>query len=94
MEMTFRLSDDIIQKLRKLPNPDQFVRDVLTNALRDASFRKKTSLSPSSKWAKIAKRINEHPIGLDGYAARLQQDMLEFRENCLLGQEIEDDVSS
>lgn len=87
MEMTFRLSDEIIQQLRQLPNPDQFVGDVLRSALRDVAFRKSASETPVSKWAKIARRIEEHPVGLNGYAAQLQQDMKEFRDNFAFGGE-------
>lgn len=87
MEMTFRLSDEIIQQLRQLPNPDQFVGDVLRRALRDAAFRKSASEKSVSKWAKIAQRIEQHPVGLNGYAAQLQQDMQEFRENFAFGEE-------
>ena len=93
MEMTFRLSDEIIQQLRQLPNPDQFVGEVLKKALRDGAFRKGPAASPVSKWAKIAQRIEEHPVGLDGYAAQLQHDMREFRENVALSQEERHDVS-
>lgn len=87
MEMTFRLSDEIIQQLRQLSNPDQFVGEVLRSALRDVAFRKSASETPVSKWAKIAQRIEEHPVGLNGYAPQLQQDMKEFRENFAFGEE-------
>jgi hypothetical protein len=87
MEMTFRLSDEIIQQLRQLPNPDQFVGDVLRNALRDTAFRRSASEMPASKWAQIAQRIEEHPVGLNGYATQLQQDMKEFRDNFAFGEE-------
>lgn len=93
MEMTFRLSDEIIQQLRQLPNPDQFVGEVLKNALKDVSSLRGVSPSQPSKWAKLVKRIDEQPGGLNGYAAQLQHDMREFRENFALGQEDEHDVS-
>jgi len=87
MEMTFRFSDEIIQKLRQFPNPDQFVGDVLKNALKSTSFRRDTSMSQPSKWAKLVKRIDDHPGDLNGYSAKLKHDMQEFRENFALGQE-------
>lgn len=93
MEMTFRLSDEIVQQLRQLPNPDQFVGDVLKKALKEVSSRKGVSTSQPSRWAKLVKRIEEQPAGLNGYAAQLQRDMQEFRENFALGQEVEREVS-
>ncbi len=93
MEMTFRLSDDIIQQLRQLPNPDQFVGEVLKNALKDVSSFSGVSTSQPSKWANLVKRIDEQPGGLNGYAAQLRRDMQEFRENFALGKEDGHDVS-
>ncbi len=94
MEMTFRLSDEIIQQLRQLPNPDQFVGEVLKHALKDRSFRKESLPSRPSKWAKLVTRIDEHPRGFNGYAVQLQHDMQEFRENFALGQEGKHELSS
>lgn len=87
MEMTFQLSDEIIQQLRQLSNPDQFVGEVLKKALKDPSFHREPPTSQLSKWARLVKRIDEHPGGLDGYSAQLQHDMQEFRENVALGQD-------
>lgn len=92
MEITFRLSDDIIQQLRRLPNPDQFVGEVLQKALRDTSFHKESSKVQPSKWAKLVQRIDEHPGGFNGYSAQLQHDMQEFRGNFALGQDTEHEL--
>ena len=87
MEMTFRLSDEIVRQLRQLRNPDQFVGDVLRKALQDASLRRRLSPNGKSKWAKIAERIDQHPVGLKGYSAQLQEDMRAFREDFSLDRE-------
>lgn len=87
MEITFRLSDEIVRQLRKLKNPDQFVGDALRKALLDASLRRRLSPPGKSKWAKIAERIEQHPIELKGYSTQLQEDMRTFRENFSLDQE-------
>ena len=87
MEVTFRLSDEIIQQLLLIPNPDQFVGEAIKNALKELSFRRQTSTSQPSRWARLVRRIDEHPGGLEGYSAQLQRDMREFRENFALGQE-------
>ena len=95
MEMTFLLPDEMSQQLRQLPNSDQFVREVLQNALN--SIGRRSSAVPfqsSSKWAKLVKRIYEEPRGLRGYSVQLQHDMQEFRDNFAFTQEADDEVSS
>ena len=94
MEMTFRLPDEIGQQLRQLPNPEQFVREALQNALTNRGRRSRVSTSQSSKWAKFVKRIHKDPQGLRGYSAQLQHDMQEFRDNFAFPQEAGDEVSS
>ena len=93
MEMTFRLPDEMSQQLRQLPNPDQFVREVLQNALNSPGRRSSAAPSQSSKWAKLVKRIHEEPRGLRGYSAQIQHDMQEFRDNVAFTQDVDDDVS-
>ena len=93
MEMTFRLPDEMSQQLRKLPNPDQFVREVLQNALNNRGQRSSTLPEKSSKWAKLVKRIHEEPGGLRGYSTQLQHDMQEFRDNFAFAQETDNEVS-
>lgn len=87
MEMTFRLSDEIVQRLRQLPNPDKFVGEVLKNALKEISPRGQVPTSRPSKWAKLVQRIDANPGELQGYSSQLQIDMREFRENFTLGRE-------
>jgi len=94
MEMTFRLPDEMSQQLRRLPNPDQFVREVLQNALNTREQRSNVLPVQASKWAKLVTRIHEEPRGLRGYSAQLQHDMQEFRDNFAFTQEADDDVSS
>ena len=94
MDMTFRLPDEMSQQLRQLPNPDQFVREVLQKALNSLERRSGASPSQSSKWAQLVQRIHEEPGGLRGYSAQLQHDMQEFRDNFAFTQEVGDDVSS
>ncbi|CAK8710810.1 MAG: hypothetical protein D3915_01195 [Candidatus Electrothrix sp. AU1_5] len=94
MEITFRLSDEIVRQLRKLKNPDQFVGDALRKALLDASLSRRLSPSGKSKWAKIAERIEQHPVDLKGYSAQLQKDMRAFREDFSFCQELQQDHTS
>lgn len=95
MEMTFRLPDEMSQQLQQLPNPDQFVREVLQRALNVTVRRSDAAPSMSSKWIKLVQRIHEEPGGLRGYSAQLRHDMQEFRDNFALTQEeAGDEVSS
>jgi hypothetical protein len=87
MEMTFRLSDELVLQLQQLPNPDNFVGEVLKNALKEFSPRKENLAAQPSKWAKLIQRIDRQPGGLTDYSAQLQRDMQEFRENVVFGQE-------
>ncbi len=87
MEMTFQLADEVIHQLQQLPNPDRFVGEVIQHALQEKAFRRLSTLSPPSKWAKLVTRINEHPSGLNGYSSQLQRDMQEFRENLNIAQD-------
>jgi ubiquitin C-terminal hydrolase len=93
MEMTFRLSDELVQKLQQLPNPDTFVGEVLKNALKEFSARLEAPTSQPSKWVKLMQRIDAQPGGLKGYSAQLQRDMQEFRENVGFGREAGHEVS-
>ena len=94
MDMTFRLPDEMSRQLQQLPNPEQFVREVLQNALSKRGQRNAAIPAQSSKWAKLVKRIHEEPRGLRGYSAQLQHDMQEFRDNFAFAQEADDEVSA
>lgn len=94
MEMTFRLPDEMSWQLQQLPNPEQFVREVLQNALNNRRQRSSAIPAQSSKWAKLVTRIHQEPGGLRGYSGQLQHDMQEFRDNFAFTQEVDDEVSS
>ena len=75
------------QGICQILNPDEFVSEVLQQALRTTSVQKESPPSRLSKWARIAKRIEEAPGHLAGYSGQLQEDMREFRENFALMQD-------
>lgn len=76
MQLTLTLPDDLVQKLKSIPDSDQFVREVLQSAIEQHPF-----IKPLSKWAKIAKRIEQNPIELGDYTMKFKQDMRAVREN-------------
>ncbi len=91
MEITLTLSDELIQKIQQLPNPDTFVSEALTRALNNYFLQ---STSPLSKWAKIAQRVHNDPVHLAGYSEQLKQDIREFRNHFVLEHDKEYEVSS
>ena len=78
MELTLILSDELVKRIQQLPNPNQFVSDVLTNALNK---KFPPPASRLSKWAKIAQRVQNDPVHLAGYSEQLKQDIREFRNH-------------
>lgn len=82
MQLTLTLPDDLVQKLKSIPDSDQFVREVLQAAIEQHPLSK-----PLSKWAKIAKRIEQNPVELGDYTMKFKQDMREIRENLVFKDE-------
>jgi hypothetical protein len=83
MQLTLTLPDDLVQKLKSIPDSDQFVREVLQSAIEQYPLTK-----PLSKWAKIAKRIEQNPVELGDYTMKFKQDMREIRENLVFKDEV------
>jgi hypothetical protein len=80
MKITITLPDDIAERVRQLPDSDEFV----TRAVEEALAREQPSTPPSepqpSKWAQIAKRIESGP-SLGSYAKKFNADRREFRRS-------------
>ena len=82
MQFTLTLPDDLVRKLKSIPDRDQFVREVLQAAIEQHSL-----IKPLSKWSKIAKRIEQNPIELGDYTMKFKQDMQDIRENLIFKDE-------
>ncbi|KHD06081.1 hypothetical protein PN36_17125 [Candidatus Thiomargarita nelsonii] len=78
MEITLTLSDDIAKQIQNLPNPNEFVSQIVKDALKKLTNQQQKAKEP---WAKIAQRIHTDPVHLAGYSQQLKKDMREFREN-------------
>ena len=77
MQMSFDLTDDVIQQLKTIPNLDNFVNRVIKKALQNQLVINDQSL----KWALLAQEIENNPtLNLDGYSKQLKKDTLELRE--------------
>jgi len=83
MEMTLTFPDEIGKQIQQLPNPSEFVSQVVKDALINLTIKKPPmqNVSEPSKWAKIAERIHNDPVHLAGYSQQLKKNMREFREN-------------
>ncbi len=80
---------DIIQMVGRLSISEkaEVVKMIISDIQNMAEWNKIQKKSPdsvyqaeSSKWAKIAKRIQDDPVHLEGYSEQLKKDMREFRE--------------
>ena len=74
MQFLLSLSNDTVRQLLEQPDPEQFARQAIQNALHHVK-------PEQSKWTKLAQNIKENPIDLGDYTKKLKKDMQEFREN-------------
>ncbi len=81
MQLTITLPEDIGRRVRKLPDPENFIARVLAKALDGRAQEPGPSPDSRSRWARLVERIEADPVHLDGYGAQLKSDMREFREN-------------
>lgn len=78
MQMSFDLTDDVVQELKVMPNIDAFVNQLIKKALQNQNKTKKKH----SKWALLVQEIENNPaLQLNGYSEQLKNDMQEVREN-------------
>lgn len=82
MQLTVTLPDELVQQLKSIPNSDNFMREVLQNAVAHHLHT-----APRSKWSKIAERIEQNSVGLGDYTVKFKQDMQTIRENFMLRDE-------
>jgi hypothetical protein len=76
MQMSFELTDDVVQQLKTIPNPDGFVNRVIQKALQNQEIVNKKP----SKWALLSQEIESNAdLNLDGYSEQLKKDVLDLR---------------
>ncbi len=80
MEITLTLSDDLAKQLQSIQNPNEFIAEMLANALQNYFLQS----TVKSKWARIAQRVQNDPNHLAGYSKALKQDIREFRNHFIL----------
>jgi len=76
MQMSFELTDDVVQQLKTIPNPDGFVNRVIQKALQNQEIVN----NKPSKWALLSQEIESNAdLNLDGYSEQLKKDVLDLR---------------
>jgi hypothetical protein len=64
----------MVNKIKHLANRDDFVNQLIKNAL-DA----KLDLKAVSKWGLFTEQVANNPIHLEGYSEQLKKDIREFK---------------
>ena len=78
MQITFDLSVETVKKLQSMPNIDDFIQQLINNALNNSVKVKK----PLSKWALLVQEIENNPaLQLNGYSEQMKEDMREVSDN-------------
>jgi hypothetical protein len=76
MQISFDLTEDVVQELKSISNRDSFVNQVIKKALQKRTQVKKNP----SKWAMLAQEIEQENY-FSSYSESLKKDMSFVREN-------------
>ncbi|HSS49329.1 MAG TPA: hypothetical protein VLX28_10310 [Thermoanaerobaculia bacterium] len=79
MKITISLPDEMAERVRQLPDRDEFVTRAVEAALADSPPSPPDEGKPS-RWAEMVKRIESQP-SLGSYAKKFDADRKEFRRN-------------
>lgn len=79
MKLTITLPDRIASKVRRLPNPDDFVSQAVERALEQEKAPDETP-EEGSKWARFVREIEDGSTSLGEHAAQFDRERREFRE--------------
>jgi hypothetical protein len=79
MRITLELPDNI----QSLPDEEQKkqILEAFRIWLEDRNMQAAQGENKRSKWADIAKRVENDPVHLGGYSEQFKRDMKEFRDN-------------
>lgn len=81
MKITITLPDEIAERVRQLPDSDEFVTRAVEEALAKEPQPSPPSPDEPSKWAKIVERVRSESSSLGSYAKKFDADRREFRQN-------------
>ncbi len=72
MQMSFELTESVVNQLKSIPDPDSFVNNVIEKALQG----EQRTTQKLSKWALLAQEIENTPeLQLDGYSEQLKKGL-------------------
>jgi len=77
MKIVISLPDEIAERVRQLPDSDEFVARAVEAALADSP---PTEANPS-RWSQLIEKIESGCFSLGSYAKKFDADRKEFREN-------------
>ena len=80
MKITITLPDEIGERVRQMPDPDEFVTHAVAQALEQRSGDS-ASAPGRSRWAQVVRRIESRSTDLRGVAEELKKSREDFRRN-------------
>jgi Arc/MetJ-type ribon-helix-helix transcriptional regulator len=80
MKITVTLPDEVAERVRQLPDRDEFVTRAVEAALADSPPSPPVEAKPS-RWAQLVERIESQSFSLGSYAKKFDADRKEFRQN-------------
>jgi hypothetical protein len=80
MKMVISLPDEIAERVRRLPDQDEFVARAVEAALADSPPSPPAEAEPS-RWAQLVERVESGQFSLGSYAKKFDADRREFRRN-------------
>jgi hypothetical protein len=81
MKITITLPDEVAERVRSLPDQDEFVARAVEAALVRESHSQLSAKSRTSRWAQLIERIEKQPSSLGSYTKDLDRDRREFRQS-------------
>ena len=78
MKLTITFPDKVAKKVRRLPNPDEFVSQAVEKALEQDGVT--VEAQEKSRWARLVDEIADGSMSLGDQAAKFEQDRKDFRE--------------
>lgn len=79
MKLTITFPDRIAKRVSRLPNPDDFVSRAVERALDQETSPITSSAPGESRWARLAREIEEGSMSLGDSAQRFFEDRKAFR---------------
>lgn len=80
-KITITLPDDIAERVRRLPDRDEFVSRAVEAALAGASPPAASGKAKSSRWAQLVERVERQGASLGDYAKDFDADRRELRQD-------------